>query len=102
MLITHYLQAQLFKRAWNKAFCLASHREDSNITLITSYLILEQVREAYLCTSTIMMHAHPIRPHEIKYLHIYFGIHSYPTDIPKIKYLHIYMCVTCKYSSNHS
>ena len=28
--------------AWDKAFCLASHREDSNITLITSYLVLEQ------------------------------------------------------------
>ena len=26
--------------AWNKAFCLASHKEDSNITLITSYLAL--------------------------------------------------------------
>ena len=28
--------------AWNKAFCLASHREDSNLTWITSYLVLEQ------------------------------------------------------------
>ena len=28
--------------AWNKAFCLASQREDSNITWIRSYLVLEQ------------------------------------------------------------
>ena len=38
--------------AWNKAFCLASHREDSNITLITSYLVLEQSE------GSIFMHKH--------------------------------------------
>ena len=38
--------------AWDKAFCLASHREDSNITLITSYLVLEQGE------GSIFMHKH--------------------------------------------
>ena len=38
--------------AWNKAFCLASHREDSNITWITSYLVLEQSE------GSIFMHKH--------------------------------------------
>ena len=40
-LITSYLQAQL-----------SSHREDSNITLITSYLVLEQGK------GSIFMHKH--------------------------------------------
>ena len=38
--------------AWMKTFCLASHREDSNITLITSYLVLEQSE------GSIFMHKH--------------------------------------------
>ena len=38
--------------AWNKAFCLASHREDSNITLITSYLVLEHSE------GSVFMHMH--------------------------------------------
>ena len=50
---------------WNKAFCLAPHREDSNITLIKSYLVLEQSE------GSIFMHKHnhdvdhSIRPHKI-------------------------------------
>ena len=51
--------------AWDKTFCLASHRKNSDITLITSYLALEQGEGSILCTRTIMMHARPIRPHEI-------------------------------------
>ena len=38
--------------AWNKAFCVASHREDSNVTWITSYLVLEQSE------GSIFMHKH--------------------------------------------
>ena len=38
--------------AWDKTFYLASHREDSNITLITSYLVLEQSE------GSIFMHKH--------------------------------------------
>ena len=38
--------------AWDKAFCLASHKEDSNITLIISYLILGQSE------GSIFMHKH--------------------------------------------
>ena len=38
--------------AWNKAFCLASNREDSNLTWITSYLVLEQSE------GSIFMHKH--------------------------------------------
>jgi hypothetical protein len=39
----HTLSSSIaIQAAWKKAFCLASHREDSNITLITSYLVIEQ------------------------------------------------------------
>ena len=38
--------------AWDKAFWLASHREDSNIILITSYLVFEQSE------GSIFMHKH--------------------------------------------
>ena len=49
----HTLSSSIAIQAvWNKAFCLASHREDSNITLITSYLVLEQSE------GSIFMHKH--------------------------------------------
>ena len=38
--------------AWDKTFWLASHRENSDITLITSYLALEQGK------GSIFMHKH--------------------------------------------
>jgi hypothetical protein len=53
--------------AQNNAFCLASQREDSNITLITSYILLVKGGGSIVMhKATInMMHAHPIHPHKI-------------------------------------
>ena len=49
----HTLSSSIaIQAAWDKAFCLASHKEDSNITLITSYLVLEQGE------GSIFMHKH--------------------------------------------
>ena len=49
----HILSSSIaIQAAWDKAFCLASHKEDSNITLITSYLVLEQSE------GSIFMHTH--------------------------------------------
>ena len=49
----HTLSSSMaIQAAWNKTFCLASHREDSNITLITSCLVLEQSERS------IFMHKH--------------------------------------------
>ena len=49
----HTLSSSIaIQAAWDKTFCLASHREDSNITLITSYLVLEQSE------GSIFMHKH--------------------------------------------